>query len=101
MRLITLKSSSIKRDDIAFIILVLLCAALVMIYVTVPNHNRNVRLFEKYHSLSENVKTLEKANGRIETEIKALKTDKYFIEAVARKKFLLLKQGESIVVDTK
>lgn len=87
-------------DDAVFVILVILCTFFVMVLVSLPNHANNVGLFQKRQSLATRVRELLEQNDLLEKEIAALKTDKYYIEAVARRKFLLVRPKEVIILKT-
>jgi cell division protein FtsB len=87
-------------DDGIFVLIVILCTFLVMILVNFPNHASNMRLLERRRSLAASVEELQRQNDLLEKEIFALKTDRYYIEAVARRKFLLVRPKETIILNT-
>ena len=87
-------------DDGIFVLIVILCTFLVMILVNFPNHANNMRLLERRRSLAASVEELQRQNDLLEKEIFALKTDRYYIEAVARRKFLLVRPKETIILST-
>jgi cell division protein FtsB len=87
-------------DDAVFVLVVILCTFLVMILVNFPNHKDNMRLLEKRRDLAMRVKELQRQNNLLEKEIAALKTDRYYIEAVARRKFLLVSPKETVILST-
>ena len=87
-------------DDAVFVLLVILCTFFVMVLVNFPNHKNNMSLFQRRRSLAARVKELQAQNDLLEKEIAALKTDRYYVEAVARRKFLLVRPEEAIILGT-
>jgi len=96
-----LKKCQLKLgDDGIFLFVVILCTLLVMVLVNFPNHRNNVRLFQTRQNLASSVSELQCQNALLEKEITALRTDRYYIEALARKKFLLVAPGETVVLQS-
>ena len=94
-----LKKSQLKlRDDGVFLFVVVLCTLLVVVLVNFPNHRNNIRLFRTRQNLASSVGELQYQNALLEKEITALRTDTYYLEALARKKFLLVAPGETIIL---
>jgi cell division protein FtsB len=87
-------------DDTVFLFLVILCTFFVMGLVNFPNHANNVDLFQRRQNLAAKVEELQRQNILLEKEIAALKTDRYYVEAIARRKFLLVRPEEAIILRT-
>jgi cell division protein FtsB len=94
-----LKKGQLKlRDDGVFLFVVVLCTLLVVVLVNFPNHRNNIRLFQTRQNLASSVGELQCQNTLLENEIISLRTDRYYLEALARKKFLLVAPGETVVL---
>ncbi len=89
-------SSSEKKRLRRIILLVLLIAALLLLFI--PG-----RSFMSYRNMQQHVSTLSRENERLQqrnrelsVEIKRLQTDEAYLEELARKKYGLLKDNETV-----
>jgi len=85
------------RNAACFLLFVFLCVFIALFTSVFPNHKRNCELYEKGSVLRHEKDLIAKRNDYLRAEIIALQTDPFFIEAVARKKYNLIKNGELII----
>ena len=84
------------RDAACFLLLVGLCALLGFVTTTFPNHRRNCELVDKVIELKEASLDLQQHNKFLRAEIVALNNDPRYVEAVARKRLKMVRNGEVI-----
>jgi cell division protein FtsB len=85
------------RDAACFLLLVGLCVLLAFVTTTFPNHRRNCELVGKVSDLKEESLDLHQRNKYLRAEIVALQTDARYVEAVARRKLKMVRNGETIL----
>ncbi len=77
-------------------------AGIVSIYVLISflfsdlGFIKYIKMNREYNRINENIKRLQEENKSIREEVKSLKTDPDYIEAYAREKLGLAKEGEII-----
>jgi len=84
------------RDAACFLLLVGLCVLLGFVTTTFPNHRRNCELVDKVIELKDASLDLQQRNKFLRAEIVALSNDPRYVEAVARKRFKMVRSGEII-----
>lgn len=85
------------RNAACFFLFVCLCVAVMLFTSTFPNHRRNCELCTRSALLKKEKEALRSRNDFLKAEIIALKTDTFYIEAVAREKYDLVKNGETLI----
>lgn len=85
------------RNAVCFMLLVCLGVLIVLLTATLPNHSRNRELVELSATLRNNKVVLHERNERLRKEIKALRSDPFYIEAVARRKYKMVRAGEVLI----
>jgi len=85
------------RDAACFLLLVGLCVLLAFVTTTFPNHRRNCELVGKVTDLKVESLDLHRCNKYLRAEIVALQTDARYVEAVARRKLKMIRNGETIL----
>ena len=85
------------RNAACFVLLVFLCVLVALLTATFPNHRRNCELVAKSTCLKSEISELCRNNEARRKEISALKNDPFYIEAVARRKYKLIKPGEMLI----
>jgi len=91
------RQDSQLRDAACFLLVAGLCILVVLVSATFPNHERNCKLVQKRAGLERESVELRTANIRLRAEITALQGDPFYIEMVARSKFKLVKEGETLI----
>jgi cell division protein FtsB len=91
------EQDSEARDAACFLLLVGLCVVVALLTTTFPNHGKNRELTSQSVQLKEETEKLVERNERLRAEIVALRSDKFYIEAVARRKYKLIMPGETLV----
>ena len=91
------KEDAELRNAACFLLFVCLCVVVALLTTTFPNHRRNHKLVTRSAQLKVEKTTLRKANKRLRHEIEALETDPFYIEAVARNKYRLIRPGETLI----
>ena len=85
------------RNAACFMLLVFLCVLVVLLTATFPNHRQNCEMVVRSTQLRSEIAALYENNEARRKEIVALKSDPFYIEAVARQKYQLIKPGEMII----
>ncbi len=85
------------RNAACFLLFVFLCVAVALLTTTFPNHRRNCELVAKSAQLRREITELCEDNEARRAQIEALKSDPFYMEAVARKKYKLIKAGETLI----
>lgn len=91
------KEDTQLRDTICFLFVVCLCVMVALFTTTFPNHRRNCELIAKSAALASKIDALTRRNAHLRTEIASLRSDPFYIEAVAREKLKLIRTGEVLV----
>jgi cell division protein FtsB len=71
--------------------------SVVLFSATFPNHRRNCKLAAKMARLVHEKSALRVQNEHFRLEIEALRSDRFYIEAVARGKYKLVGPGEILI----
>jgi len=85
------------RNAACFMLLVCLGVLVVLLTTTFPNHKKNRELIELSTTLRNDKVVLHERNEHLRREITALRTDPFYIEAVARKKYKMVRTGEVLI----
>ena len=89
------------RDELSstalFLLLVALGVFFVLLSATFPNHGRNCQLVATAAELKHGKEKLLEGNRHLLAEIEALRSDTFYIEAVARQRYRLVKPGEVLI----